>query len=225
MLELLPVCEFQRPVDDRSTRTSHPHPAPGCYPRRAGSGGRRRGSRPCAARTRAASDGRAARQDTLTSELAHLDAELARYADAIADGGPLETILQAVKVREQRRDAIRTELKTLPTQRRAEPRDTSQIRAALLEYLENWRAVARQGVTEARGLLRAVLVGHFVFTSVTPPQGLPPRKGPGRKPRFIYGLKGEASLSGLIAGLISASSVVAPTGFEPVFQSRSRFRL
>src|SRR5213078_2215469 len=31
-------------------------------------------------------------------------------------------------------------------------------------------------------------------------------------------------LSGLIAGLIRASSVVAPTGFEPVFESRSRFR-
>jgi len=34
----------------------------------------------------------------------------------------------------------------------------------------------------------------------------------GRKPRFIYELKGEASLSGLIERLISASSVVAPTG-------------
>ena len=78
--------------------------------------------------------------------------------------------------------------------------------------------MARQGVAEARGLLRAVLVNRLVFTPVTRPPELPPRKGPGRKPRFIYELKGEASLSGLIAGLISASSVVAPTGFEPVFQ-------
>ena len=73
--------------------------------------------------------------------------------------------------------------------------------------------MARRGVAEARGLLRAVLVGRFVFTPVPPPPELPPRKGPGRKPRFIYELKGEATLSGLIAGLISASSVVAPTGF------------
>ena len=87
-----------------------------------------------------------------------------------------------------------------------------------MEYLDNWRDMARQGVAEARRLLRAVLVGRFVFTPVTPPPELPPRKGPGRKPRFIYELKGEASFSGLIAGLISASSVVAPTGFEPVFQ-------
>ncbi len=80
--------------------------------------------------------------------------------------------------------------------------------------------MARQGVAEARRLLRAVLVGRFVFTPATPPPELPPRKGSGRKPRFIYELKGEASLSGLIAGLISASSVVAPTGFEPVFPHR-----
>ena len=72
--------------------------------------------------------------------------------------------------------------------------------------------MAREGVAEARRLLRTVLVGRFIFTPVTPPPELPPRKGPGRKPRFIYELKGEASLSGLVAGLISASSVVAPTG-------------
>ncbi len=166
----------------------------------------------------------AARLDTLKNELARLEVELNRYAEAVADAGPLETLLQAVKVREQRRDTIRSELKTLTTQRRVEPRDTSDIRATLVKYLETWHAVARQGVAEARGLLRAVLVGRFVFTPVTPPPDLPPRKGPGRKPRFIYELKGEATLSGLIAGLISASSVVAPTGFEPVFESRSRFR-
>jgi len=157
------------------------------------------------------------RTDTLKNELARLDVELSRYAEAIADAGPLATILQAVKAREQRRDAIRSELKTLATPRRAGTRATSEIRAELVEYLDNWRDMARQSVAEARRLLRAVLVGRFVFTPVTPPPELPPRKGPGRKPRFIYELKGEATLSGLIAGLISASSVVAPTGFEPVF--------
>jgi hypothetical protein len=81
-----------------------------------------------------------------------------------------------------------------------------------VEYLKTWRAMAREGVAEARRLLRAVLVGRFVFTPVARPPELPARKGPGRKPRFIYELKGEASLSGLITGLISASSVVAPTG-------------
>src|SRR5437867_11057907 len=124
----------------------------------------------------------AARLDTLKNELARLEVELNRYAEAVADAGPLETLLQAVKVREQSRDTIRSELKTLTTQRRVEPRDTSNIRATLAKYLETWQAVARPGVAEARGLLRAVLVGRFVFTPVTPPPDLPPRKGPGRKP-------------------------------------------
>jgi len=57
---------------------------------------------------------------TLKNEISRLEAELARYAEAIANVGPLATILQAVKVREQRRDAIRTELKTLATPRSAE---------------------------------------------------------------------------------------------------------
>ena len=65
---------------------------------------------------------------TLKNEISRLEAELARYAEAIANVGPLATILQAVKVREQRRDAIRTELKTLATPRSAEARDTSQVR-------------------------------------------------------------------------------------------------
>lgn len=73
-----------------------------------------------------------ARLDTLKSDLARLDAELGRYAEAIANAGPLEAILQAVRVREQRRDAIRTELKTLATPRRAEVRNTSQIWAELV---------------------------------------------------------------------------------------------
>ena len=68
-------------------------------------------------------------------------------------------------------------------------RDASEIRAELTEYLQNCRDMAGQGVAEARRLLRAVLVGRFVF-AVTPPPGLPPRKGPGRKPRLIYELKG-----------------------------------
>src|SRR5438067_2025499 len=89
---------------------------------------------------------RAARAATLKAELARLEGELTRYADAIADAGPLATILQAVKVREQRREAIRAELKTLVSPGRTQARDASEIRAELTEYLQNWRDMARQGV-------------------------------------------------------------------------------
>ncbi len=88
----------------------------------------------------------------------------------------------------------------------------SDVRATLVEYLKDWRAMARQGVTEARSLLRTVLVNRLVFTPMPRPAHLPPAKGPGRKPRFIYELRGEGSLSKLFTELISASSVVAQTG-------------
>jgi len=69
-----------------------------------------RGARPGTARSGAARRGCRGAIDTLKAELARLEGELTRYADAIADAGPLATILQAAKVREQRRDAIRAEL-------------------------------------------------------------------------------------------------------------------
>ena len=60
-----------------------------------------------------------------------------RPPPAIADAGPLATILQAVKVREQRRDAIRSELKTLALPRHTEVRDTAAVRAELTEIPQN----------------------------------------------------------------------------------------
>ena len=127
----------------------------------------------------------AARIETLKGQLVRLEGELTRYAEAIADVGPLATIPQAVRGREQRRDAIRAELKTLAMPGHTAARDTAEIRAELTGYLQDWRDMARQGIAEARRLLRAVLVGRLVFTPVSPPPGLPPRKGPGRKPRLI----------------------------------------
>ena len=71
-----------------------------------------------------------ARRDELKAELVRIEAELARYADAVADAGPLEAILQTLKVREQRREAIVTELKVLAPQKPREI-DVARIRATL----------------------------------------------------------------------------------------------
>jgi hypothetical protein len=61
------------------------------------------------------------------------------------------------KAREQRRHAIRTELKILGAQRAAAAQDSSQIRTTLWGYLEDLRAMAHQGIGEARSLLRTML--------------------------------------------------------------------
>jgi len=60
---------------------------------------------------------------TLKNEISASRLSWPRYAEAIADVGPLATILQAGQVRaaRPRRDAIRTELKTLARPRSARP--------------------------------------------------------------------------------------------------------
>jgi site-specific DNA recombinase len=164
-----------------------------------------------------ASRGTAARREELRADLIRIEAELVRYAEAIADAGPLETIVAAIKVREHRRDSIRAELKALAPQKSREF-DAGGIRATLREYLTDWTTMARAGVVESRRLLREVLVDRIVFRPVPRPLELPPVKGPGRRARLVYEFTGEASLSKLFADLIYVSPVVAPTG-------RARFRL
>jgi hypothetical protein len=98
----------------------------------------------------------------LRAELIRIEAELVRYAEAIADAGPLETIVAAIKVRAHRRDSIRAELKALAPQKSREF-DARGIRATLHEYLNDWTTMARAGVAESRRLLREVLVDRIVF--------------------------------------------------------------
>jgi hypothetical protein len=64
--------------------------------------------------------------------------------------------------------------------------DPTILRATLNDYLRDWTTVARQGVVEARRLLREVLVDRMVFRPVPRPAELPPVKG-----------RGEASEVGL----------------------------
>ena len=67
-------------------------------------------------------------RDHLHTELQRLDVELKRYAEAIADAGPLASVLTAIKVREQRRDAIRAELAARVTPGRTAKIDRRAVR-------------------------------------------------------------------------------------------------
>jgi hypothetical protein len=104
----------------------------------------------------------AAHRDELRDKLGRLEAELARYASAIADAGPLDMIVAAIKVREQRCEAIRRGLHALPSLKLG-VKDASEIRSALKQYLGDWTAMARAGVAEARPLLRNVLVHRLLL--------------------------------------------------------------
>jgi hypothetical protein len=166
--------------------------------------------------------GTVARRDELKAELVRIEAELARYAEAIADAGPLDTILQAIKIREHRRDALRAELKALIPLKPREV-DGGGIRATLSQYLKDWTAMARAGVVETRRLLREVLVDRIVSRPVPRPPDLPPVKGPGRRPRLVYEFAGEASLSKLFADLIYEVRWWPQRDSNPCLPSATRF--
>jgi len=61
---------------------------------------------------RPSAEARDARRDAVTKALAKLDDELAWLAAAIAQGGDLGSLLQALKAREATRDQFRAELIT-----------------------------------------------------------------------------------------------------------------
>jgi hypothetical protein len=150
--------------------------------------------------------GRAERQ-RIERELGLLERELQRYAEAIATHGPLESVIAALKARETTRTALRRELEGLDAATRIRSVDRRRLERVLRETLANGRAVlAGEAVPERRQMLRAVLQGRLVFT--------PQVDCRGRR----YEFTGQATLGPLLGEIAARGGMVAPTGFEPVFQ-------
>jgi len=74
--------------------------------------------------------------------------------------------------------------------------------------LQDWRALFRGHVMEARQMLTTILSGRVIFTPRTT----------GAEWGVAYAA--ECSLGKLAAGVLGPKAVVAPTGFEPVFSVR-----
>jgi DNA invertase Pin-like site-specific DNA recombinase len=90
--------------------------------------------------------------------------------------------------------------------------DPQVVEAAIEAAVHELRAIARTQISEARRLLRQVLVGRLAFTPVERPPDMPQRKGPGRRARLICEVSGVVSLDGVFADAIRGGTEVAPTG-------------
>ena len=138
----------------------------------------------------------------LRTELTGLDRELARLSNAIAAGGELGPLLDALRVRHARRDEVLAALaarESFDVQRF----DRAAIEAKVREYIGGWRALLTKRVEDGRQLLREVLAGPIRFT----PENA------------VYRFEGEAAMGRLLAGIVGLPPFVAsPTGFEPVFR-------
>ncbi len=135
------------------------------------------------------------------AELQALDREIGRLTGAIATGGQLSSLLEALTWRQARRDglvaaaAVREACDLRRVDRHAIERDVRR-------HVEHWRALLTTHVEDGRQLLREVLAGPLQFT----PEGR------------TYRFEGEASIGRMLAGMAGLPTFgTSPTGFEPVF--------
>ncbi len=160
--------------------------------------------------------GHCACRDELRAELIRIEAELVRYAEAIADAGPLETIVQAIKFREDRRDSIRAEMKALVPQKSREL-DASGISSdprRVFERLDD--DSARGGCRSATSSARGVPAGSEAARVAT---GEAAREKGSPRPRIHW--RGVAVET--FRGLNLCKSVVAQRDSNPCFMSATRF--
>jgi hypothetical protein len=150
------------------------------------------------------SSGADERRTSLGAELSAVEEELSRYAEAIAKAGPLDSLLAELKRRENRRENLKSELKLIAGETKVASLDTARIIHDLQERLTDWQGLLRRETPIARQILREVLVGRVTFT---------PRCN--RNSRY-YEFAGQASLSGMLAGVLTTEGMVTPAGFEPV---------
>ena len=106
------------------------------------------------------------RAAALATELAQLQRELARLSAAIAAGASLSSVLEAIRARENRREALTIELATLEQRGRIALEQLADVEPQARSRLEDWRAMLSDETAQARQMLRT-LAGWFSRPSRT----------------------------------------------------------
>lgn len=141
----------------------------------------------------------AERRERAQAELQRIEAELARYAEAIALGGPLPTILDAVKARENRRRDLKAQLEHLDGLQHANvPRSPAEIMRKISRRLTEWSGLLGRQPAQARQLLKKLLTRRLVLNPKITPDG-----------RY-YEVVGQASYGRLLTDLVPVAGMVAP---------------
>src|SRR5262249_44599184 len=125
---------------------------------------------------------------------------IANLADAIADAGDLEPLLERLRATRVRREELRT---TIAAFERCDVRrfDRTSVEHRVRAHLDTWRSLlATKQVEDGRRLIREVLAGPLRFT----PEGR------------TYRFEGKVAFGAMFAGMADvAPFVVAVRGFEP----------
>jgi hypothetical protein len=90
--------------------------------------------------------------------------------------------------------------------------DLGRVERDLRAKIADWRGLLARNVAQARQALRSLVPERFTFTT---------KEENGER---FYVFEGLAVLDRRLAGIALPKAMVAPMGFEPVFELRSRFR-
>lgn len=140
-----------------------------------------------------------ARCEVLQNSLAHIEAELARLATAIATGGSMAALLSAIHDREERRTSLHAELAAIDGIPFV-PFDADRVEEELRSYLADWPSLAQQHPAQTRQILRKLLPRRIrVWREVI---------GVEKHYRF----EGEAAIGKFFSGLVGVKRFGVPNG-------------
>jgi hypothetical protein len=144
------------------------------------------------------------RREELTTALARLEGEIRRLSAAVATGGELAGLLEALREREARRATLRAELEGLRGRSGSVP-DARSLRRQLAKRVGDWERLLERNGPEARQVLAEVVDGRIEFR-------------PGRREHDrVYEVSARLKPGAILEG-ICPSWVASPAGFEPAFR-------
>ena len=149
-------------------------------------------------------DGAADRVDLVDVEIAKIERERARLVSAIAAGGDIPGLVDALKERETRRVSLEADRQVIAAQRPMQAASVARVRDELLELAQSWRHVLADDPTHARPIVSSLLKGRVTYRPLAPKR---------------WELTGEGTLAGLF------TRQIFPSGWRPQRDSNPCFGL
>jgi site-specific DNA recombinase len=156
-----------------------------------------------------------ARRSQLELELATVEQRIQRGLDALLDGiGAPEELQARLREEKARKQALTEELEHLRGRQVVVSLDTARLKRDLAQRVKEMVALLSRHTVQARQALRRLLVDKIDMEPVV--QG--GRRGYRLSGRLTFGRLFQGEAVQLVQAGGNSRSVVAPTGFEPVFQ-------
>jgi hypothetical protein len=108
-----------------------------------------------------------ARIAALEKQIAKIDTERKQLANAIATGGQLETLLEALRAREKQFATCESDRAALRSATVLRASDVDRVRDELLTIAGEWRHVLADDPTNARPIVSSLLKGRLTITPTT----------------------------------------------------------